>query len=101
MGNRVAGALLAMAGAAAVLLLLAGADTVIAQSANPFETSKTFLETMTTSARSIVAALAGAAAVIVIFIGMLGYIQWGWVARIVVGLIAISGVGWMIDQIPV
>ena len=81
-------------------ILLMG-ESAIAQDSDPFATSKTFLETMTTSARGIVAALAGAAAVIVIFVGMMGYIQWGWVARIVVGLIAISGVGWIIGQIPV
>lgn len=87
--------------ALALLAIAVTPATVFAQAFtnDPYQAGSTWLLDQATSASGIITALAFAAGVIVIGFAMAGKLLIGWAARIIGGLIALSGLSWLIESI--
>ena len=83
----------------AILVMAVWPELAWAQAEDPFAKGTTFLNEMATLARTVVTALAGLGMVIVIAMAMAGKLALGWAVKIVVGLVALTGTGWLVTTI--
>lgn len=74
-------------------------DVALAQAEDPFAKGTDFLNKMSTMARTVVTALGGVGLVIVIAMAMAGKLALGWATKIVIGLVALTGTGWLVTTI--
>ena len=73
--------------------------SVRAHAANPFERGTNLFTDWTQEVTTLVTAGAGLAGAIVIGMAMAGRLDVGWAGRIVGGLVALTGLSWVVDQI--
>src|SRR5687767_13649304 len=66
---------------------------------NPFDSANTVLTDWTQQATTVAISAAGLAGVVVIGMAIFGYLRAGWAFRIGIGLVALSGLGWIIQQL--
>jgi TrbC/VIRB2 pilin len=66
---------------------------------NPFDQANTVLTDWTQQATTVAISAAGLAGVVVIGMAIFGYLRAGWAFRIGIGLVALSGLGWIIQQL--
>lgn len=72
--------------------------TAVAQE-NPFDSANTVLTDWTDQATTVAISAAGLAGVVVIGMAIFGYLRAGWAFRIGLGLLALSGLSWIIQQL--
>jgi len=86
-------------GAATSLIIKAHSALAQAVGGNPFDKSIDVLDDWTTRGTKVAIAAAGGAGVVVILMAIFGYLRKDWAFRIGIGLICLSGLGWVITQL--
>jgi hypothetical protein len=82
-----------------LLLLLSPAANALADSGNPFELTTTIATDWTGYVKTAAIAIAGLAGTVVILMAMFGVLRLRWAFQIGGGLIALTGMSWLIASL--